>query len=199
MIPNEQVLHAIQLYVTRHPSEAGHFRELVHRLRNGTDVWSRGSFSGHITCSAIILNSASYVLLIHHRTLDRWLFPGGHVEICDTSLEAAAKREAQEEIGISRSNLAPMTWEDIGVPVDINHHIIPENSKKGEPAHWHWDFRFLFRTGNESFTGKHDEIVEAAWRPVSSLLNVELQNRIERAWAMRGMTWQKTTLSCQKF
>ncbi|MEU8404124.1 NUDIX domain-containing protein [Nonomuraea sp. NPDC048892] len=35
--------------------------------------------------------------MIHHRALDRWLLPGGHVEPDDHSLYGAALRELEEE------------------------------------------------------------------------------------------------------
>jgi len=39
--------------------------------------------------------------LLHRGKLNRWLQPGGHIEDCDPTAQDAARREAQEEAGLS--------------------------------------------------------------------------------------------------
>ena len=48
---------------------------------------------------AIFVVHDGKVLLIHHRTLDKWLPLGGHIEL-DEDPEQAALREAKEESGL---------------------------------------------------------------------------------------------------
>ncbi len=48
---------------------------------------------------AIFIVHAARVLLVHHRQLNRWLPPGGHIEL-DEDPEQAALREAKEESGL---------------------------------------------------------------------------------------------------
>jgi 8-oxo-dGTP pyrophosphatase MutT (NUDIX family) len=48
---------------------------------------------------AIFVVHRQRVLLIHHRSLDKWLPLGGHIEL-DEDPEAAALREAREESGL---------------------------------------------------------------------------------------------------
>src|SRR5213596_2578989 len=48
---------------------------------------------------AIFVVHAGRVLLIHHRTLDKWLPLGGHIEL-DEDPEQAALRETKEESGL---------------------------------------------------------------------------------------------------
>jgi 8-oxo-dGTP pyrophosphatase MutT (NUDIX family) len=48
---------------------------------------------------AIFVVHDDQVLLIHHRTLDKWLPLGGHIEL-DEDPERAALREAKEESGL---------------------------------------------------------------------------------------------------
>jgi orotate phosphoribosyltransferase/8-oxo-dGTP pyrophosphatase MutT (NUDIX family) len=113
-------------------------------LESSECITSRKTMSGHVTCSAIILDPSSRVLMIHHITLDSWLFPGGHIENGDEELVLAARREAAEETGIDPQTLSTPDWIPSGVPIDIDGHLIPESPSKGEGAHMHFDFRFVF-------------------------------------------------------
>lgn len=105
-----------------------------------TDFHDRRLAAGHVTGSAWIVDTdRRRALLVHHKKLDRWLQPGGHVD-GDASLLAAALREAREETGM-----------DCRAPTeaifDIDVHQIPAHG--GEPAHPHYDVRFLFEARPE--------------------------------------------------
>ena len=90
---------------------------------------------GHLTASAWIVDRARRrTLLTHHRKLDRWLQLGGHVD-GDPDLAASALREAREESGLIR--LALVSAEIF----DVDRHSIP--ARGSEPAHWHYDVRYL--------------------------------------------------------
>lgn len=52
----------------------------------------------HFTASALIIENGK-VLLVYHKKLDVWLYPGGHIEKNETP-EQAAVREAKEETGL---------------------------------------------------------------------------------------------------
>ena len=112
-------------------------RELVLMLAaHAADPFSRSHFTpGHVTATAVVLHPASSrFLLVHHRRLDRWLLPGGHIEPGDRSLEDAARREAVEETGARIAH-------PLGV-VGVDVHGIPPG--KGEPYHLHHDVIFGF-------------------------------------------------------
>ena len=93
---------------------------------------------GHFTASSFVLSpDGQKLLLIFHGKLHRWLQPGGHVDAQDTDLQAAARREVQEETGLGELELlAPC-------PFDLDVHVIP--ARKSDPEHWHLDVRFLWR------------------------------------------------------
>ena len=77
-------------------------RELILLLLECSPApFSRHQFSpGHITCSGLVVSPGrERLLLVHHRRLDRWLLPGGHVEPEDPDIRAAGRREVIEETG----------------------------------------------------------------------------------------------------
>ena len=97
------------------------------------DPFLRSHFTpGHITCTGFVLApDGERILIVHHRRLDRWLLPGGHVEAEDVEIWDAARREVIEETG---AELVPDTAPRL-VSMDV--HGIPSNGR--EPYHLHQD------------------------------------------------------------
>ena len=82
--------------------------------------------------------------MTHHKKLNKWLQLGGHSD-GDPDTWKVALREATEESGID--NIAFVTRQIF----DIDIHTIPENLKKNEPEHKHYDVRFLLKAPTEDF------------------------------------------------
>jgi 8-oxo-dGTP pyrophosphatase MutT (NUDIX family) len=92
---------------------------------------------GHFTVSVVLADpEARQIYLIQHAKLGRWLQPGGHIEGTDTSIVAAAVREAEEEAGYQLDEAS-------AIPVALSIHRIPPWG--AEPSHLHLDLQFLFR------------------------------------------------------
>lgn len=113
---------------------------------------------GHLTASGIVLSAArDRVLLVHHKRLQRWLQPGGHIESADTTLLEAARREVLEETG---ADLDP-GFEPRLAGMDV--HEIP--AARGEPAHLHHDVLFVF-SARSLARRVSDESNDVVWAPV---------------------------------
>jgi 8-oxo-dGTP pyrophosphatase MutT (NUDIX family) len=162
MISSDDIIRTLDAYCARSPHARGYVRDLRQLLINGARCLSRSEFRGHVTCSALVTNVIGEVLMIHHRTLDRWLLPGGHIETGDISLLAAAARELSEEVGVAFDEIsAPVLWAD--VPVHIDRHTIPANSAKGEPEHEHWDFCYPLRVDRFAAALQDAEVSDFKW------------------------------------
>lgn len=137
------------------------------------NLFGRDNLKGHITGSAWVINtSRTKALLIHHKKLDKWFQPGGHVDNTDLSILHAAKREAIEETGSEEITALSNNLFDLDV------HLIPE--RKGTPAHWHYDFRFIFETQNESLNADFKEVNDTQWIPLNDLLQNDKFSSVKR-------------------
>jgi 8-oxo-dGTP pyrophosphatase MutT (NUDIX family) len=129
---------------------------------------------GHITASAWVLNhTLERAALLHHKKLNLWLQPGGHVEEGDASWFDAALREVREETGLTKLALTPR-WQDELFDVDV--HDIParpaKENRAAEPAHRHFDVRFVFvADANEALTVNWDESAGLKWFALRAIVN----------------------------
>lgn len=163
--------------------EAAKSQELILGLLRGTPApFSRDQFEpGHLTGTACVLHpSERAVLLVHHAKLDRWLLPGGHVELdVDTDPAATARREAEEESGVHIDNATP----PLLVGLDV--HGIP--SRKKEPYHLHHDLIYRFHAASAALGGS-DEVREVVWCGIDSFDRFDLPAPIRRAvWRSLGL------------
>jgi 8-oxo-dGTP pyrophosphatase MutT (NUDIX family) len=164
------MLHAIAA-CTPSADVAHHAAEITRFIATEPRAWSRATLEGHIAASAWVLDSTrSHAALIHHRKLNLWLQPGGHVEDADTSWRAAAQREVTEETGLAR--FIPQA--DDAKLFDVDVHPIPE--RHHEPAHFHYDLRFLFIADVDATTNKKllinaVEAHDCRWFALTELVN----------------------------
>jgi 8-oxo-dGTP pyrophosphatase MutT (NUDIX family) len=134
-------------------------RELILALLEQTaEPFSRAQFHpGHITCTALVLDTAGRrILLMHHHRLRRWLLPGGHVEEGDASLNDTARREATEETSV---RIVPA---GVARLVGLDVHGIPAHPGKGEPFHLHHDLIF-WMSAESDVVARSEEAPEVAW------------------------------------
>lgn len=169
---DKEIKNILERYCLNNFSENTQFR-FNDLFATGQSLISRKNFFGHITASAIVLDrTLSKILLVHHKNLGKYIQPGGHIDNIDTTFSQAAVRELAEETGFT--DILPLSL-DINypdVPIDIDIHTIPENQKKQEPKHLHFDFRYIFIL-LDTHQGKisEEEIGDIVWRPIRAFEN----------------------------
>lgn len=169
---------AVQLrgYARRHPDESDQVRRFLDLLQAHPRCFERDCWPGHVTGSAWLVDESGMdVLLTHHRKLDRWLQLGGHSD-GDPSTRRVARREAEEESGLSVAAI-------IDEPFDIDIHEIP--ARKNDPAHFHFDIRYaLVSTSGRAYRVSH-ESNDLAWVPVDQVERYTTETsvlRMARKW-----------------
>lgn len=141
-------------------------------VRNYDNFHSRSQLAGHLTGSAWVLNEdRTHALLTHHGKFDCWVQLGGHVED-DTDMISAAWREAHEESGLA--NVKPLS--DRIFDVDV--HAIPANPK--EPAHFHYDIRFLFEADRNAPLIVSSESKDLAWVEIEKIVELTSEESVLR-------------------
>lgn len=140
------------------------------------DPFSRAQFTpGHVTCTGLVLAAdGEKLLIVHHRRLNRWLLPGGHVEPEDAEVWDVARREVVEETG---AQLVPSA---APVLVSLDVHGIPAG--KGEPYHLHHDIMFHFRAHGDQ-TRLSPESRATAWCGPAEFDHYSLPDNVRRAYA----------------
>ena len=166
-------------YQTSFPEEIAFRQQVIDFVLRNDACWQRSTVAGHLTGSAWVLSpDGSSVLLIHHKKLDRWLQPGGHVDEADSTLADTAQREVMEECGLrDLTLLSPKVF-------DVDVHEIP--ARGHEPAHFHYDLRFAFRAGSMDFDANFNEVKNIRWVALAGLIAEDTEQSIRRM-AMKAL------------
>lgn len=118
------------------PDQSALRRDYLDFLSAHPDGVLRECRVGHITASGLVMDAAATaVLLTLHPKVGRWLQLGGHIEMDDASVRAAALREAVEESGLPADLLSIGT-----VPLRLDRHPVPCGPG---PVSEHLDVQFL--------------------------------------------------------
>jgi len=154
-------LAGIGVYTPTSDDDRSAWRRLAAFVEQEPRAFERDPWiGGHVTASAFVLSSdQTAVLLTHHRKLDIWIQLGGH---CDGIADAGfvALKEAYEESGLTRISRLQSTVFDVDI------HDIPAH--KSDPAHLHYDVRFLFQAEAGDIVVS-DESHDLAWVPLEGL------------------------------
>jgi 8-oxo-dGTP pyrophosphatase MutT (NUDIX family) len=128
-------------------------------LREHPDAMSRECRIGHLTASALVMDEhRTRVLLTLHPKVGRWLQLGGHVEIGDASLGAAAHRETVEESGIADVAISDR-------PLRLDRHPVPCGGAQSE----HLDVQYLALVAPDARAVMSHESDDLRWFDVTAL------------------------------
>jgi 8-oxo-dGTP pyrophosphatase MutT (NUDIX family) len=160
------------LDLTRRPDEQSARERMCALLRDTPDCFERNAFPAHFTGSALVVDAGgARVLLHHHRKLDRWLQFGGHCD-GDEDILRVARREALEESGIQGLVVASAR------PFDLDIHEIHAHS--GDPAHFHYDVRFMFIAPQSAVPVLSEESRAMRWFTAAEAAAIPLDESVRR-------------------
>jgi 8-oxo-dGTP pyrophosphatase MutT (NUDIX family) len=166
------LLELLDAYQPLDDGEAHSHARIVDFVRRHTNCFERTCAPGHITASAWLIHPHDpLVLLTHHRKLCRWLQPGGHAD-GDTDVMAVALRQASEESGIHDIQPVSTTIFDVDV------HLIP--ARTDEPAHEHFDMRFLLRVESDPTFAVSEESLDLGWFDADQLMIIDTDESVLR-------------------
>lgn len=156
----DRMIDQLGRYRIRHPEESATIDRFEAFVSGEPNCFERNCWSGHVTGSAWVVDAKrAHVLLTHHRKLDRWLQLGGHSDGDDDPLRVAC-REASEESGLAVDPLDDELF-------DIDIHLIP--ARRNDPAHHHFDTRFVLQVVGEENFRVSDESHDLRWVEVARL------------------------------
>lgn len=142
----EVILNILDKYLKIFPNEAKRQEALLEYLKRNNDksVVDWNNFDGHIVAGGFIYaKHDKKFLVLWHKDLNMYLYPGGHVDLNDKSILDAAIREVKEETSLNDFSLVSLQ-NDKYVPIDIDTQNIRPNLRLDLPSHYHFDFRYLF-------------------------------------------------------
>jgi len=166
------LLRKLRSHFTADAHEEAMRQQIIKFVEKNPDCFERSLLKGHITGSAFIVNSKkTRTLLTHHHKLEKWLQLGGHSDGNPDTLNVAL-REAEEESGVK--GIVAVS-ENI---FDVDVHPIPEHGN--EPAHFHYDVRFLFQADDAQPLIISSESKDLAWIPLERITEYTTEESVLR-------------------
>src|SRR5260221_13625347 len=89
-VSDAEIRRLVARYLEQHPDQAERLRPFTDALPDGAYLTDRRTLPGHVTTGAFVVAADGRLLQIAHKSLRRWLNPGGHTEPDDASLADAA-------------------------------------------------------------------------------------------------------------
>ncbi|MEI6532883.1 MAG: NUDIX domain-containing protein [Candidatus Roizmanbacteria bacterium] len=127
------------------------------------------------TATGYVINRAkSKMLLIFHKKLQKWVPPGGHLDVGELP-HLGAIREVKEETGVV-ATIIPNGYEfginsqdesQLPTPYCILHEHIPANKNVAE--HMHIDFIYLLEAEENNLVFQLQEVSDAKWMTLEEI------------------------------
>lgn len=168
----EAITGSLKNHLPADANEKRMIEEMLEFIKFHPQCLQRSLLIGHITASAWITDkSRKFVLLTHHRKLDKWFQLGGHAD-GEGDLQKVALTEAREESGLLSLSFVSREIFDVDI------HQIP--ARLNEPAHLHYDIRFLLEGDREEPLVVNHESKALVWVPVEEVILLNESESIQR-------------------
>ena len=163
----DRIMEQLRAYRPWNEQEEADCAELLRRLGQGEDLWTRENRSAHLTASGWIVSpERDRVLMAYHNLYQSWAWLGGHAD-GEADLLSVALREANEESGVLAAPVSPDIFS-----LEILH--VAPHVKRGKfvCAHLHLNATYLLEAGDKSpIRCKPDENSAVRWLSVQDVLS----------------------------
>ena len=142
----ELLLNILNEYLKIFPKEIERQQELIKFLNNHKEeqITDWNIFDGHVVAGGFdYAKDEQKFLVLHHKDLNIFLYPGGHIDKDDRNPLDASIREINEETGLKNIIEFTISNNEL-VPIDIDTHLIDYNRRLDLPEHYHFEFRYLY-------------------------------------------------------
>jgi len=129
----------------------------------------------HFTASALVFHKGK-ILLLEHKKLGSWLYPGGHIEPNETPDEAVY-REVKEETGINVSIVDNRDMKLGDENVEVLHKpfaILCELIDTPNDRHYHIDMIYICKSDTDVIKVNKNETKNIGWFSHEDLQNLNL-------------------------
>lgn len=162
----EKLISQIKNYTPCNEQEEVDKGLLLQLLSGGEDLTLREHLQAHLTASAwVVTPDREKVLMAYHNLYNSWAWLGGHAD-GDWDLARVARREAEEESGISALKQV------VDGPISLEILPVFGHEKKGKyvPCHLHLNVTYLFEADPSlDLQMKPDENSGVAWISIAEL------------------------------
>lgn len=173
---NEKIYNEILNYIPFDEKEENDKKVMLEYIKNNEDVLTRNNEIVHMTVSAWIVNKdKTKVLMIHHNIYNSWSWIGGHADGDDDFLRVA-KKEVEEETGVTKLKLLTDKIYGLNI-VTVENHI-----KRGKQvnSHLHFDIEYLFEADeNDQLRIKEDENSGVKWIDINEVINYSSEEKMK--------------------
>ncbi|MBE6149783.1 MAG: NUDIX domain-containing protein [Firmicutes bacterium] len=173
---NEKIYNEILNYIPFDEKEENDKKVMLKYIKNNEDVLTRNNEIVHMTVSAWIVNEdKTKVLMIHHNIYNSWAWIGGHADGDDDFLRVA-KKEVEEETGITKLKLLTDKIYGLNI-VTVENHI-----KRGKQvnSHLHFDIEYLFEADeNDQLRIKEDENSGVKWIDINEVIKYTTEEKMK--------------------
>ncbi len=135
-----------------------------------------------VVASGVLIRDGK-VLMIRHRRLGIYLYPGGHVENNETPLEAVT-REFEEETGLRVEPIGPTRGihkDENSVERPLPLAILEETVRYPDEVHIHFDLVYLVRKVG-------GRLKEGVWIDISEIDNIETYQNVREVVKLAART-----------
>lgn len=183
----DTLIKILDEYLSIFPEERTRQAKLFAYLQSQSNksIVDWNNFDGHVVAGGFIYSKEEHkFLVLYHKDLKLYLYPGGHINIEEQNPLQAAKREIEEETSLKDLEQLTLSKNEL-IPIDIDTHLIDYNERLGLPEHYHFDFRYLFVINHISKVAiEKEEISNYKWIDIEELKNDSnygnIVNKIEK-------------------